>query len=250
MSRKPRIESESGMYHVFARGVGRQLIFEDDADRVFLKRQIGKLADRFDVSILAWAFMGNHLHFLLNADMGAISKFMQRMQTSYACHFNVKYDHVGHLFQGRFGSQPIRDEAQLLMAVRYIHLNPVQGGLSATPDYKWSSYPEYLGVPDLCDTSLVWSAFGDKETFLDFHEKPSEERFIDVEGVECRYAQISEDQISRVAESELGDGWQERLRKADRGARDSSLRALKRRGLSIRQIERLTGIGRGIIQRS
>ena len=46
MSRKPREASANDIYHVFVRGVGRQLIFEDDWDRrkfvSLLEEQVGK----------------------------------------------------------------------------------------------------------------------------------------------------------------------------------------------------------------
>ena len=32
MPRKPRVKSDSGMYHVMMRGINRQTIFEDDED--------------------------------------------------------------------------------------------------------------------------------------------------------------------------------------------------------------------------
>ena len=32
LPRKPRVKSDSGMYHVMMRGINRQTIFEDDED--------------------------------------------------------------------------------------------------------------------------------------------------------------------------------------------------------------------------
>ena len=64
MSRTGRIQSESDIYHVTARGVGKQVIFEDDRDR----RKFGKtMRDRLDecnVELYAWCFMQNHVHLL------------------------------------------------------------------------------------------------------------------------------------------------------------------------------------------
>ena len=40
------------------------------------------------------------------------------------------------------------------------------------------------------------------------------------------------------------------LKSYDRGRRDAALRELKNQGLSIRQLELLTGINRGVIQKA
>ena len=40
------------------------------------------------------------------------------------------------------------------------------------------------------------------------------------------------------------------LQKLKREERDAALRQLKDRGLSVRQIERLTGINRGVVQKA
>ena len=45
MPRTPRAKSASGIYHVVMRGVGRQLIFEDNGDRQMLLEKLGKLSD-------------------------------------------------------------------------------------------------------------------------------------------------------------------------------------------------------------
>jgi hypothetical protein len=40
------------------------------------------------------------------------------------------------------------------------------------------------------------------------------------------------------------------LQSYGRGKRDAALRKLKSKGLSVRQLERLTGINRGVIQKA
>jgi hypothetical protein len=71
---------------------------------------------------------------------------MQVIMTAYSMYANKKYRHIGHLFQGRFGSIIVEKETYFLQVLRYIHLNPVKAGLAASPEeYPWSSYRQYLG---------------------------------------------------------------------------------------------------------
>ncbi len=65
---------------------------------------------------------------------------MKRINISYVYYFNKKYDRIGHLFQDRFKSEGIENDAYLLSAVRYIHNNPVKAGkVQSIEEYKWSS---------------------------------------------------------------------------------------------------------------
>ncbi|MEW6574540.1 MAG: hypothetical protein AB1374_13020 [Bacillota bacterium] len=70
---------------------------------------------------------------------------MQGINTSYAYYFNKKYRRTGHLFQDRFRSEVIENDAYLLAAVRYVHNNPVKAKVVTEPSaYRWSSYNLYL----------------------------------------------------------------------------------------------------------
>lgn len=115
------------------------------------------------VAIGAYCLMPNHFHLLLKELIeGGISRFMQRVGTSYAMYFNSKYSHVGGLFIGPFRAKHIADDRYLRKIVPYIHLNPialsgpawkagkikVRDWLSVEKqlrEYQHSSLPAYLG---------------------------------------------------------------------------------------------------------
>ena len=79
------------------------------------------------VAIGAYCLMPNHFHLLLKEMVeGGLSKFMQRVGTSYSMHFNIKYDHSGGVFVGPFRSKHIDNDQYLRKIVPYIHLNPVE----------------------------------------------------------------------------------------------------------------------------
>jgi hypothetical protein len=72
---------------------------------------------------------------------------MRYVNGNYAQRFNREHGYRGHLFQGRFHTKPIREEAHLPGALRYVILNPVRAGLCKRPqDWRWSSYRACLGL--------------------------------------------------------------------------------------------------------
>lgn len=244
MSNSKRLRSEGSLYHITARGVGRQIIFEDDSDREFMKRHMMDLKTLCDIEVYAWCFMPNHIHLLLHAPMDAVSSFMQRLQAVYARRFNLRHDRVGTLFQGRFDSVPIETDEQLLSTVSYIHRNPLDLGEHLA--FAWSSYVEYLGSPELASTSFVLNQFGGQKAFAAFHEAG----VVSLPKGRGRNSRLSDQQAKAVMKNVLGDLSPYSVRALEKAERNAILRQLKGAGLSIKQIERETSIGRGIIQRA
>lgn len=90
--------------------------------------------------------MPNHYHLLLFVQTERFDKAMQALGVSYAKAINTRHRRVGPLFQGRFRAKPVDKEEYLLHLSRYIHLNPVMGGLVGKPEeWAYSSYQEYIG---------------------------------------------------------------------------------------------------------
>lgn len=246
-----RTISESGIYHVVSRGSGRQLIFEDDADRMSLISTLGESARRAGVDILGWCLMPNHVHLILLDRERHLSDVMQRVLTSYARRFNRRTGHVGHVFQGRFSSAPIEGERYLLAAVRYLHLNPERAGICPAEQYDWSSYREYAGgVPrvEVTDTSLVLEMLGGRSGFVELCRD-------DAGGMEP-YAPMGlchgTDEVVIAARGLLDDaglGDPGKVKTLPQERRDEALRLLRSSGLSARAVERLTGVGRGVVER-
>jgi REP element-mobilizing transposase RayT len=140
MTRELRADHEPGVHHVWARGNGGQTIFLSDADRHRYLSLLGSNVERCDWSCLAYCLMGNHVHLMIETRRPNLSDGMQRLHGRYALEFNRRHKTYGHLFQGRFGSNRMQDEPQLLTTLAYVELNPVEAGLCAQPrDWPWSS---------------------------------------------------------------------------------------------------------------
>lgn len=139
MPRTPRQRSETGYYHVTLRGNGKQLLFETGKDRAAFMEAARSSFMHSGISLIAWCLMGNHVHLIIDDPHGRMSEAIHRISSSYASYFNRTFGHTGHVFEGRFGSVAIRDDGQLLAAVRYVHDNPLKG-MGISPDrYPWSA---------------------------------------------------------------------------------------------------------------
>ena len=158
MPRPPRIEFEGALYHVMARGNGRKRIFLADDDHLRFLRQLRDNLQTHDVVLHAYVLMPNHYHLLLRTRRANLSRFMQRLNTSYALYFRFKHDAPGHVFQGRYGAKLVENDEYLVALARYIHLNPVKVAgksklakaerASRLAGFPWSSYPGYVRKKD------------------------------------------------------------------------------------------------------
>lgn len=166
MPRSARVKSESGFYHVIAKGSGGQLLFEGPAD---------------------------YLAFL---------DLLRR-----ACE---------------------------------------KSGVCPGDEYRWSSYREYVGgMADVADTALLLDMCGGLEGFLAFSVADGEDRY--AFGQRLR---ISEAEARDIAARVLGEIAPADLKTVERQRRNALLFDLRKAGLSVRQIERLTGIGRGTVAKA
>ena len=247
--RIPRQAARSGYYHVVIKGDGRQAIFEDDADR----RKFLRLAERYfveaGISVIAWCLMENHVHFILMDGSNELSAAMHRLETAYARHYNDRAGRVGHLFRERFMSSPIESDAYLLEAVRYVLNNPEKAGVCRAEEYPWSSYRAYVtpgSASDLSvDTSLVQEMLGDEKSFAEFVAASGD----------CRYRppsgkRLDESEARDAAACVLGGTSPVEVKALPVERRNQLLRELRAVGLSVRQVERLTGVGRNIVARA
>lgn len=156
--RTSRIVSRTEIYHVMARGNGRQLIFIDELDHHYFLKLLREIKSEFGSELYAYCLMGNHYHLLIKETN--LSEFCKRLNQTYAHYFNARKETVGHVFQGRYKSFPVEDEDYLLSVLRYIHNNPVKAKLCSDPkDYRWSSYNDYLDRPGFADAGPILKCF-------------------------------------------------------------------------------------------
>lgn len=248
MPRTRRERSESGYYHVTLRGNGKQLLFETSKDRTVFMEAVRSSFMRSGISLIAWCLMGNHVHLIIDDPHDHMGEALHRVASSYASYFNRTFGHTGHVFEGRYGSVPIRDDEQLLAAVRYVHDNPLKG-MGIPPDrYPWSSYTEYAsGVSHYAQTDVLLALLGGVQSFIALSKhrggaiyRPAFRKFADEDERDLAARHVFETYGCTAAS----------VKELPRGMRDEVLKALCDHGLPIRFVQRLTGIGEWTIRKA
>ena len=120
MPRKARLKSQSGIYHIVMRGINRQQIFIEDEDYHRFLQTLKYYKESSGYNIYAYCLMRNHLHILLKEGSEPLAQIMRRICGKFVYWYNQKYDRVGYLFQDRFKSEPVEDDAYFLTVLRYI----------------------------------------------------------------------------------------------------------------------------------
>jgi REP element-mobilizing transposase RayT len=176
MSRPWRIEYEGALYHLLSRGNEHSDIFTDDKDRGDFLETVGEMSQRFEIDIFAYVLMNNHYHLLARTKRANLKKAMQWFGTTYTQRFNRRHFRSGHLFQGRYKSIIVQNDAYLLQLSFYIHRNPLRAGIvRRLADYRWSSYKVYAygrRTPKWLSTDLIRAHFrGDQDPNRSYREK-------------------------------------------------------------------------------
>ncbi len=129
MPRLARLDSPGVLHHVMGRGIERKRIFNNDEDRMDFIDRLGSIAEDGGMDIYAWSLMPNHFHLLCKTGNWPLPSNMRRLLTGYVVNFNKRHKRHGHLFQNRYKSIVVQEEAYLKELVRYIHLNLLRSKL-------------------------------------------------------------------------------------------------------------------------
>ncbi len=163
MARPLRIDQEDTFYHVLNRGNEQRAVFRDAQDREGFLARLGRCSQRFSLAIYAYVLMGNHYHLLVRTREANLSVAMQWLGVSYSTWHNARHERRGHLFQGRFKSFLVAEDAYQHRLLLYIHRNPLRARLvERLADYPWSSYRALAygrGGPAWFDRRLVYQHF-------------------------------------------------------------------------------------------
>lgn len=256
MPRKPRKKSGTGIYHVIVRGIGRQDIFHEESDFHRFLKTMNKVSRASEVSVLGYCLMTNHIHLLLREVNGNVSVFMKRLGVSYVYWYNCKYERNGHLFQDRFKSECVEDDAYLMTVIRYIHQNPVKASITSNPeDYQWSSCAAYYKADrnnaTIPDSGLILSIFNkDKREAIKelkkFTAAGNQDNCLDCDEIR----RISESEANEITNRIMKGDPVTAMQKMDQDSRKIILDRLKTNGLSLRQISKITGLPFHIVRKA
>ena len=261
MPRQSRKESGTGIYHVMMRGINHQNIFNDDEDYYQFIATLDRMRFRYDdegapcgsnCTYYAYCLMSNHLHLLIRERAESVGETIKRIASSYVFFYNRKYGRDGHLFKDRFKSEPVNDMAYFTTLLRYIHQNPVKAKLvDRVGDYAYSSWGEFDGTVEpvfqICDVATVLKRipFDELKEWID---DPLEDDVPCLEIEDVLRGRPSDDQVMLLIMEHTGVTNSTAFQQLEDGIKRDVLKFLKTKGASFRQLERLTGVGRGTIQ--
>ncbi len=164
MPRRPRLLIDGVPLHIIQRGNNRHACFDADGDYWFYLEWLEEYAKKHGCAVHAYTLMTNHVHLLLSAktpDSPAV--LMKALGQRYVQYINRQYRRSGTLWEGRYRSCLIQQDAYLMGCQRYIELNPVRAGMVEHPgEYRWSSYrANAQGEPNTLLTShLLYAQLG------------------------------------------------------------------------------------------
>lgn len=248
MPRRARQPAESQIYHVMLRGVNRAEIFlePEDYDRFLVA--LARVRDASGCQVLAYCLMPNHVHLVLRTPVEPIGSVMKRLGVRYAGWFNRKYGRVGHLFQDRFRSIPVEDDAYLVTLLRYVWDNPVKAGLATLrEDYPWSSRG-YLGGGSPLVSSEELRRLVPLETLLS--EAGGEGIVIEFEsGVVGRPAHAGVEAAEHALRLHCGCASPDAFALLDALAQRRAVQALRTHGVPYHLIGKVTGMSTSAVRR-
>lgn len=267
MARQARKQAESAIYHVMLRGINRQMIFEDDEDEDKYLELLKIYKKRCGFELYGYCLMGNHVHLLLkeasrnavitvngrDVDVGPgelMETVFKRIGVAYVVYFNRKYKRSGHLFQDRFRSEPVESDAYLLMALRYIHRNPIKAGICVQPEeYLRSSYRAYIQNVEktVTDTDFVLGMMT-REQLKEYTEQANEDQFLDIDSVDN--LPKTDTEAKEILMKMSGCASVSAFQKLQKEDREAFMRQLNGEGINIAQIGRITGYSRQVVYRA
>ena len=163
MPRTARHPLEPGLYHLTTRGNRKERIFLTERDRVTFCGRIERAAAPDTLLVRAYCLMSTHYHLLVETQTTELSAAMRDVNGNYARWFNKEHGLRGRLFEERFDSKHVEDDAHLLEVLRYLALNPVRAGLALAPArWRWGSFAAVMGrmrAPSFLDVQWTQRLF-------------------------------------------------------------------------------------------
>ena len=140
MPRRLRIQYPGAIYHIMARGNGRQDFVPDVRDRERLLSDLARTVQRCSWRVDAFVILSNHLDIVLKTPLPNLARGMRRFLSAYANAWARRHGLCGHVFQGRSRTELVEDETDLWTVSRSVHRNPVGTCLAEHPSaWPWSS---------------------------------------------------------------------------------------------------------------
>ena len=228
------------------RGINQQQIYEDTEDYKKFIEIIKGCQVISGFKLYAYCLMSNHVHILLKIEKEELEQVFKRIGSRYVYWYNTKYRRSGHLFQDRFKSEPVEDEKYFITVLRYIHQNPIKAGIcKSLGEYLYSSYNEYIESNGTVDRDFVYGIIS-KEFFEEYHQQLNMDRCLELEAVKIR---LTDEQAKKIVQKKSQSKSISGFLGLDEIKKEKYVKDFYTEGLSVRQISRLTGLTKGMVEK-
>ena len=144
MPRTARAAVGGLVYHVLNRGNGRMGVFRKPGDYQAFVDLVVLGKERARVEVFGFCLMPNHWHLVLRPRRdGDLAAYLSWVTNTHVKRYRAHYRRTsGHLYQGRYKSFPVQEDAYFLTLLRYVEANPVRARpklAARAQDWRWSS---------------------------------------------------------------------------------------------------------------
>ena len=243
--------------------------------------------DRLYFHTYAYCLTPKQFRLIVKEEKYQVSAIMQSISQLYSRYYSGKYNSYGPLYRRRYYSEPINDEERMEVVMRYVHQEPQRLGVIKEPqitqiarkemsilepqrlgiikepqitqiaqkdeldEWEWSSWHEYVGLgsdlPIVCEKPDACKDLTE-EQWREVLSRPLPEGTKCLEPKEYRAPKPTETQVLGMVRLMTTATTWDGFKAIPKDEKLKTIKQLLQNGASIRQMEKLTGIGRGIIQ--
>jgi putative transposase len=133
----------------------RMQLLQAEPVRAAVLQALENARRRYELRIYGFVLMPEHVHLLLSEpERGTLARSLQSLKSAsarVARRADTKVAAAASRFwQTRYYDRYMRDFAEFIEKLRYIHRNPVKRGLCSAPeDWRWSSFRHYVDGSDV-----------------------------------------------------------------------------------------------------
>ena len=167
--RRARITYLGAYHHVMNRGYDGNTIFAGSETKSHFLDYLEDAVTKMKIKIFAYCIMDSHYHLVLENTTGRMSDFLKLLNGNFGMYYRKKFGGQGYVFQNRFKSTLIENDAYLIQSIVYTLQNPVRAGIVTQANhYIWSSASCYFNpeLSKIVDSQYVNELFGSKDVLF------------------------------------------------------------------------------------
>ena len=139
-------KGKKGVYMISLDHLERQLLFRSDQDYIYGVNTLAIGTLKFQVVVLCYALMDNHLHILLLGLWKDCLAYFKWVLHRLSIMMKNRYGIQGLLKEDAADVQAVPDPQALLNEVAYLLRNPYKARIDSPFSYRWSSAEVYFNV--------------------------------------------------------------------------------------------------------